>query len=99
MAEISLFEHNELAYNKLIDALSRGKCATINHATGTGKSFIALKYLYENRDKKYLYLAPTYQILDQLMVDAQKLGINPEELNIDTFIYRSLLDMDINELF
>ena len=99
MAEISLFEHNELAFDKLNEALASGNCATINHATGTGKSFIALKYLYENRDKKYLYLAPTYQILDQLIEDAKKIGINPNELNIDRLIYVNLLDMDMKELF
>ena len=67
MKVVSLFEHNEKAYKKLNKTLANKKCATINHATGTGKSFIALKYLYENRNKKYLYLAPTYEILDQLM--------------------------------
>ncbi len=55
MSEISLFEHNEIAYQKLIEALKTSRSTTINHATGTGKSFIALKYLYEHRDKKYLY--------------------------------------------
>ncbi|MBR6252354.1 MAG: DEAD/DEAH box helicase family protein [Clostridia bacterium] len=99
MEEVSLFEHNEIAYNRLNEALKNGNCATINHATGTGKSFIALKYLYNNRDKKYLYLAPTYPILDQLIDDAVKLGINPKELNIDRLIYRSLLDMDMTETF
>ena len=99
MSEVSLFEYNEVAFNKLIDALSHGNCATINHATGTGKSFIALKYLYQNRDKRYLYLAPTYPILDQLIDDARKLGIDPKELNVDRLIYRTLLDLDMNELF
>jgi len=67
MKEISLFEHNEKAYVKLINSLTKNKCTTINHATGTGKSFIALKYLYENRHKRCLYIAPTYPILDQLI--------------------------------
>ncbi len=99
MKKISLFEHNEIAYKRLKRTLETSKVATINHATGTGKSFIALKHLYENRNKKYLYIAPTYEILDQLMEDTHKIGISPEELNVDTMIYRNLLGMDMEELY
>ena len=99
MKEVELFEHNEVAYEQLNESLKHNKCTTLNRATGTGKSFIALKFLYENRDKKYLYIAPTYQILEQLKRDCYKIGITPEDLNIDTMIYRSLLDMDMDELY
>ena len=99
MNDISLFEHNEIAYRNLCDALEKGNCATINHATGTGKSFIALKYLYANRDKKFLYLAPTYQILDQLIDSAPQIGIDKSDLNVDMLIYRNLLDMNMRDLF
>lgn len=100
MSEVSLLEHNEIGYSKLVDTLRDNTCATVNHATGTGKSFIALKYLYNNRDKKYLYLAPTYHILTQLVKrDAKTLGIEDGELNLDTDIYISLLKMDMKELY
>lgn len=99
MKVVSLFEHNEKAYKKLNKTLENKKCATINHATGTGKSFIALKYLYENRNKKFLYLAPTYEILDQLMNDCNKIGITPEDINVDTMIYKNLLKMNMDEIY
>ena len=99
MKVVSLFEHNEKAYKKLNKTLANKKCATINHATGTGKSFIALKYLYENRNKKYLYLAPTYEILDQLMNDCHKIGITSSDINVDTMIYKNLLKMNMNEIY
>ena len=99
MKEIELFPHNEQAYKKLEEALETTKCTTINHATGTGKSFIALKYLYAHRDKKYLYLAPTYPILEQLKSDCYQLGITPEDLNVDMMIYRNLLPMDMEQLY
>lgn len=98
MAEVSLFEHNEKAYKLLIESLKGHRFTTINHATGTGKSFIALKYLYENRDKKYLYISPTYPIIDQLMDSCDSIGINKSELNVDTMIYRGLLDLDMEAL-
>ena len=97
---LKLFEHNEQGYKCLLEMLEDNKCAVINHATGTGKSFIALKYLAEHQDKKALYLAPTYPILDQLLErDAQTLGLDSEELNVDTMIYRTLLDLDMKELY
>lgn len=99
MEKAELFEHNEQAYRMLRESLKNNKCTTINHATGTGKSFIALKYLYENRDKKYLYLAPTYPIIEQLLADCYKIGLTPEDINIDTMIYRNLLQMDMDELY
>lgn len=99
MKDIQLYEHNEKALKKLKDSLKENKCTTINHATGTGKSFIALKYLYENNDKKYLYIAPTYPIIHQLLQDTYSIGLTPKDLNINTMIYRSLLDLDMEELY
>ena len=91
MSEVKLFSHNETGYEDLCDTLKTNRCATINRATGTGKSFIALKYLSNNTDKKYLYLAPTYQILEQLDSAARSIGINPKSLNYDKMIYTTLL--------
>ncbi len=99
MKKIELFEHNEIGYNDLIKSLKKYKCTTLNRATGTGKSFIILKFLYENRDKKALYITPTYPIIDQVMDSAEELGIERSDLNVDTMIYRNLLDMDMKELY
>lgn len=99
MKKVELFPHNENGYSKLTEALKKFKFALINHATGTGKSFIALKYLYEMRQKKYLYLSPTYPIIEQLLASTYKIGLTPEDINIDTMIYRNLLKIDIEELY
>ena len=99
MSKVSLFEHNEKAYQKLIKSLENNSCTTINHATGTGKTFIALKYMYENRNKKILYLSPTYPIIDQLIESGKKIGIDFKDLNVDTMIYRNLQSKNMNELY
>ena len=98
MSEVILFEHNEIAYRKLCDMLEHSKYATINHATGTGKSFIALKYLYEHRDKKFLYVAPTHPILNQLLNDCEKIGIDSKGLNLDQMTYMKLIRQDAQAL-
>lgn len=99
--EIKLFEHNEIAFKKLVEKLKKSQFAAINHATGTGKSFIALKYLYEYcREKRVLYLSPTYPIFNQLIKDHMKtLGINISDFEkLDNIIYRNLLGRDMETL-
>ena len=60
MKSIELLPHNEVAYDKLEDNLKTHQMTSINHATGTGKSFILLKYLYEHKDKRILYGKKSY---------------------------------------
>lgn len=97
---IHLLPHNEEAFVKLKKCLEDNQLVAINHATGTGKSFIILKYLYENKDKRILFLSPSYPINDQLMQEHTKeLGIDVNEFNkIDTLIYGTLLKLDMEEL-
>lgn len=98
--DIILYPHNERAYVKLSEMLKITNYCTINHATGTGKSFIVLKYLYSNRNKRILYLSPSYAINDQLVNEHfQELGISRDDfLKFDTLIYTSLLKMNMKEL-
>lgn len=98
--EIKLLKHNEEAYQKLISCLKDHQKVAINHATGTGKSFILLKYLYENRNKNILYLAPTYQILDQIQdVYLEELGIKKQDFaNINFNIYRNMMYLDMQKI-
>lgn len=97
---ITLYKHNEEGYKNLEEMLGKTRFATINHATGTGKSFIAIKYLYNHKDKKFLYIAPTYEILNQFISrDIKSAGIDPNELSVDTMIYRNLLSTNIKELY
>ena len=100
MKDIELLPHNEVAYERLINTLKDHNMVSINHATGTGKSFIMLKYLYQNRDKRILYLAPTYAILEQFTEEhTEELGIGESEFNkLDTMIYKTLLGTDIERL-
>lgn len=100
MVNIELLPHNEVALKKLNKCLETHQMASINHATGTGKSFIILKYLYSNRNKRILYLAPTYPILKQLTDDhMSELGISQNEFaTFDTHIYRTLLQMNMKKI-
>ena len=100
MKNIELLPHNEVAYKKLLESLTNHQMTSINHATGTGKSFIILKYLYQNNEKRILYLAPTYPILEQLIEEHMKeLDINIKEFNqFNTMIYANLLEKNMKNL-
>ena len=98
--DVTLLPHNEEAYQKLIEGLKDKQFVSINHATGTGKSFIMLKYLLNNRDKRILYLAPNYAILDQLVNEhIEELGLDKKAFEkLDMMIYSSLLRKNVKEM-
>lgn len=98
--DVTLLPHNEEAYQRLIEGLKDKQFVSINHATGTGKSFIMLKYLLNNRDKRILYLAPNYAILDQLVNEhIEELGLDKKAFKkLDMMIYSSLLRKNVKEM-
>jgi len=101
LMDIELLEHNEVGYSKLIECLKTNNLATINHATGTGKSFILLKYMLNNQDKKIMYMSPRYPINRQILYDHPvDLGIDPNELShVDSMIYANLVKIEDIEEF
>ena len=64
---IGLYQHNIDSYEKISNAFNNGKDVVgIVHATGTGKSYNALKLAYDNKDKKILYVVPTNAIIEHI---------------------------------
>lgn len=85
---IELYKHNKEAYDKIEKMFESEDRVAIVHATGTGKSFISLKWLYENRDKRCLFLAPTYEIIDQLEQHIKSQGLSVSDFpNLKCAIY------------
>ena len=101
MKDIQLFGHNEEAYKKLYTMLQKEQFASVDHSTGTGKSFILLKYLYTNcAHKRILYIAPTYHIINQLTKkQIHELGLSMEDFcQFDAIIYQTLLKMNPDKI-
>ena len=59
---VSLFEHNQTAYDAAISMLNTTGKAAVIHPTGTGKSFIAFKLCEENPQKTVCWLSPSEYI-------------------------------------
>ena len=49
---IELYKHGAVAYDKVKKMFETEKRVAVIHPTGCGKSFISLKWLEENRNKK-----------------------------------------------
>jgi len=85
---VELYKHNKIAYEKVEKMFEKENRVAVVHPTGSGKSFISLKWLYDNRDKKCLFLAPTLAIRDQLIRHIQSNGLELSDFkNLEFAIY------------
>jgi superfamily II DNA or RNA helicase len=64
--EIELLAHNKRAFENSLELFNHSKRVAIVHATGTGKSYIIIKFLSEYLNKRCLVLAPSKYILKQI---------------------------------
>jgi superfamily II DNA or RNA helicase len=92
VADITLYPHNQTAYDNLNTALRYTKHTAVIQPTGTGKSFIALKYINDHKGEKVVYLSPSSYIFDQLEVHAEGSDIlaNTELITYQKLIYCSI---------
>ncbi|MFC0471881.1 Helicase associated domain protein [Halalkalibacter kiskunsagensis] len=64
--EIELLAHNKRAYANTKKLFKDSNKVAVLHATGTGKSYIIIKFLSDYINKRCLVLAPSKYILNQL---------------------------------
>lgn len=89
---LELFNHNKEAYERVQEHLKKSNKTCVIQPTGTGKSFISLKFLDDNLDKKCLLVAPTYPILDQFKKNIVKYLLNIPVEDEDNFMIDSILE-------
>ena len=90
---IELYDHNKEAYEKTIDMLDKEKMCCIIHPTGTGKSYIALKWLYENKDKKGLFVTSSLSIIDNIerTIRENNMSLEDDFPNLKIITYTKLM--------
>ncbi|MCR5088121.1 MAG: helicase, partial [Oscillospiraceae bacterium] len=94
---ISLFAHNQTAYDAALAMLAETGKAAVIHPTGTGKSFIAFKYCEDHPDQRICWLSPSEYIYKTQWENYRRAG--GEELgNIQFFTYARLMMMSDEEL-
>lgn len=85
---MDLFEHNQKAYEAVCEDFASGihRCCIV-HPTGTGKSFIALQLIEDNKDKSILYVTSLNINLGTFRQKAKEISNN-----MDFSLYSSLED-------
>ena len=93
---ISLFPHNQTAYESLLAVLGADRRACIIHPTGTGKSFIGFKYCEDHPEQSVLWLSPSVYIFktqqESLLATDAKM---PGNITFMTYVKLSQLDQDV----
>ena len=99
---LGLYDHNARAYKKVKEAFDNGEDVVgIVHATGTGKSYIALQLAYDNKDKKILYVVPSNSIIEHLkgIIEANpNLSLERDFPNLEFVTYQSFVNMSREEI-
>ena len=99
---ISLKPHNVETYQKVTDKLKESNKVAVIHPTGTGKMYIALKLLEENKGKKTIYIAPSNPILHDVKKNIYAEGMTMSEFHkLKRITYQKLArltDEEIQEL-
>ena len=99
---ISLKPHNVETYQKVTDKLKESNKVAVIHPTGTGKMYIALKLLEENKGKKAIYVAPSNPILHDVQKNIKAEGMTMSEFpKLKRITYQKLArltDEEIQEL-
>ena len=98
---VGLYDHNIKSYNKIKYGLKNNNVVSIIHATGTGKSYNALQLVYDNQDKKVLYVVPSRSIIEHVneIIDENKnLDRKRDFSNLEFRTYQSLVNLTTTEL-
>ena len=96
---IKLRKHNEETYEKIQEGFKRSKKVAVIHPTGTGKSFLALKLLEDNKDKKAIYIAPSNAILHNVKKNIFESEMDMSDFpNLERITYQKLMKLSDEEI-
>ena len=97
MQQVELKPHNQTTYNTLNEMLESTQRVACVQPTGTGKSYLALRFIQDHMDKKILLLAPTDIILDQFQETTKQFDSeNKEESMLRNTTFAKYLDLGLD---
>ena len=86
-----MFEHNQTAFDSVLDMLAETGKAAVVHPTGTGKSYIGFKLCECFSDKKVCWLSPSEYIFNTQLENLKKDSDGWQPENILFFTYAKLM--------
>ena len=92
---LRLHKHNKETYERLAQLFASNERVAVVQPTDTGKSFIILKLIFDNTDKRFLILSPSVYIFEQIEThaDESRLKLN----NVEFLTYMKLTNMSEEE--
>ena len=82
---LTLYPHNQAAYERAARMLARSKRAAVIHPTGTGKSYIAFRLCEEHPSARVLWLSPSEHIFRMQLRAAEKDGFSAHNITFMTY--------------
>lgn len=95
---IVLFKHNQETYQNMKKMFETKNRVGVVQPTGTGKSFLFLKWIEEYPEDKFIVLAPSTEIFVQLKKYAFESGSNALLNNVKMISYQALILMEKREI-
>lgn len=96
---IMLKPHNVETHKKVTDMLKESNKVAVIHPTGTGKMYIALKLVEENKEKKVIYVAPSNTILHDVKKSIFAEGMTMSDFpNLKRITYQKLANLTDEEI-
>lgn len=89
---IELYSHNQETYEKMLENIDKYNKFCIQRPTGSGKSFIFLKFLEEHPHMKTLIVSPSIYIFNQLKIYQKEANIHLKNAEYITFSKLALMD-------
>ena len=95
---IELFAHNKTTYHNMLMMFEKSSRVGVVQPTGTGKSFLYLKWIEDHPQDTFAILSPSTEIFTQLQEYAEASG-TPELLKtVQMISYQTLLKMSDDEV-
>ena len=95
---IHLYEHNKETYENMQRMFEDSDRVGVVQPTGTGKSFLYLKWIEDNLNDRICVFSPSNEIFNQLDRYAAESGDSNILNNVEYITYQSLLDMSHDEI-
>ena len=98
---VGLYDHNADGYDLVKEAFTLEDIVAILRATGTGKTFIALQLVYDNPNKKIVYVVPSNGIIEhinQIIEDNPNLDLERDFPNLELRTYQSFISLSEEEI-
>jgi len=96
---IILKPHNVVTYEKVNENLKKDNKTAVIQPTGTGKMYIGLKYVEDNKEKKAIYIAPSNSILHDVKKNIFAAGMTMQDFsNLKRITYQKLANLSDEEI-